>query len=465
MQRTTVLHLASLTILVIGGLGLVHIQPGIAQRYPSEFPMYVVDGFGRNVTIERVPERIISLSPGNTETLFAIGAGSKVIGVTRYCDYPPEVVARVQAGSLNVVGGTTDPNIEIIVSLQPDLILTSLDLQKDIVTNLESKGLTVFGLAPRSVWDILDNIQLVGRITGFSDTADKLVQEMRTRIQAIVGGIQDVSDKPRVYFEVWYEPLMSVGPGTYVDDLIEMAGGTNIFHDSIAPYPIVNSETIIQLDPQVIIVGGKYMYASDAPNVKIESRPGWTTISAIQNGRIYDIDDDLVYRDGPRIVDGLEQLALMIHPELFCTLVIWTSPRLPDVVFSINGVNEITGSNGTITEFVEQGSCTIRLLNLSLTIGSEKMEFLQWTGASSEKNPELILNIENDTNLTANYHSLNATTILMTTSAATSTLTTESSGVIPGFPIGSVIAGLTLGGAFLVLKRWTRRNSVRRMDA
>ena len=451
MHRTSILRLASLTILVIGCLGLIHVQLGMAQPYPSEFPMYVVDGFGRNVTIERVPERIISLSPGNTETLFAIGAGSKVIGVTRYCDYPPEVVARVQAGSLNVVGGTTDPNIEIIVSLQPDLILTSLDLQKGIVTNLESKGLTVLGLSPRSVSEILENIQLVGRITGSSDTADELVQEMRTRIQEIVGKVQDVSDRPRVYFEVWYDPLMSVGPGTYVDDLVEMAGGKNIFHDSIAPYPIVNSETIIQLDPQVIIVGGKYMYASEPPNVKIESRPGWTSISAVQNGCLYNIDDDLVYRDGPRIVDGLKELALMIHPELFqgagiCTLVIRTSPRLSDIVFSINGVNMTTGTNGTIRKFVKQGSCTVKLLNLSLTVGSERMEFLQWTEASSEKNPELILNIENDTNLTANYHSSNAT---------------DSGGVIPGFPVGSVIAGLALGTTFLVLRRRTRPKSVR----
>ena len=129
MQRTTILGLTSLIILVIGCLGLIYIQLCMAQPNLTEFPMNVVDGFGRNVTIERVPERIISLSPGNTETLFALGAGSKVIGVTRYCDYPSEVVARVQGGSLNVVGGSTDPNIEIIVSLQPDLILTSLDLQ------------------------------------------------------------------------------------------------------------------------------------------------------------------------------------------------------------------------------------------------------------------------------------------------------------------------------------------------
>jgi hypothetical protein len=291
------------------------------------------------------------------------------------------------------------------------LILASLDLQKEIVTNLESKGLTVFGLAPRSIWDILDNIQLVGRITGFSDTADELVQEMRTRIQAIVGRIQNVSERPRIYFEVWYDPLMSVGPGTYVDDLIEMAGGKNIFHDSKAPYPMVNSETIIQLDPQVIIVAGKYMHASDeAPKIKIESRPGWTSISAVQDGRIYNIDDDIVYRDGPRIVDGLEELALMIHPELFQKtgihkLVIYTSPRFSDITFSINGINEVTDANGTITKFLKQGSYTIKLLNLSLTNGSEKMEFLRWTGTSSEKNPELTIDIENDTNLTANYHS------------------------------------------------------------
>jgi len=419
-----------------------------------------VDGFGRNVTIERAPERIISLSPGNTEILFAIGAGTKVVGVTRYCDYPPEVVAKVQNGSLNVVGGWTDPNIEVIVSLHPDLILTSGDLQKDIVTNLEAKGLTVFTLAPRSIWDIMQNIQLVGRITDCSKAADEIVNEMKGRIQTIVDRIQDVAYKPRVYFEVYYDPLMGAGPGTYVNDLIELAGGINILSDSKAPYPMVNSETIIQLDPQIIIVGRHANAPIEETKTGIESRPGWTSISAVRNGRIYEIDENIVYRDGPRLVDGLEALALMIHPELFPEtgfhkLVIQTSPRLSNIGFSINGVNERTDANGTITQILRRGSYTVRILNQSLSIGSGKIEFLQWTGASSERNPELILDIENDTNLTANYRSLNATT-----SGATSTLTTDFGGVIPGFPVGSVIAGLALGGVFLVLKRQIRRKSV-----
>ena len=411
MDRPTMrftLHLFFLAVLVIN-CGLATLPHGPVQICASnEFPIRVVDAFGRNITIARAPEKIVSLSPSNTEILWAIGAGSKVVGVTRYCDYPPEVLARVKDGSLNVVGGFTDPNVEVIVSLQPDLILVSSDLQKEIVSSLESKGLTVFALAPKTVADIVESVRLVGRIVGEANAAESLAYNMTRHIEAIVNKTRLVIERPRVYYEVWYDPLMSVGQGTYINDLIKLAGGTNIFSDSTVSYPIVNSETVIEADPQIIIAAKGYMGQIEEARSKIEERPGWTSISAVRNNMIYTIDENTLVRYGPRIVEGLETLALIVHPELFPEtglhrLIIFTSPPTRGVGFEIDGIYERTDSNGSILVLLKNGSHTIRLINNSINIGSNKMEFQGWAGAASGTNAVLSVHSDNDSTLTANY--------------------------------------------------------------
>jgi iron complex transport system substrate-binding protein len=373
------------------------------------FPMSVVDGFGRNVTIVRVPQRVVSLSPSITEVLFAIRAGSKVVGVTRYCDYPPEVLVRVGDGSLKVVGGFTDPNIEVIVSLKPDLILASSDLQNEVVSSLEAKGLTVFGLAPRTIDEIVENIRTVGRILDLSESAERLVENMTTRIDTIVNKMGTVAEKPRIYYEVWYDPLMSIGQGTWVNDLITLAGGVNIFGGSKASYPLINSETVVAADPQIIIVSKGYMGGIEQTRSSIRDRPGWSSISAVRNNRIYAIEEDTVYRHGPRIVDGLETLALIIHPELFPetgmhSLTISTSPAVRNVVFEIDGIHEWTDNTGVISLTLKKGSHMVKVLNSSIMIGSDKLEFSGWSGTASGNDGSLSIYLESDSTLTANYH-------------------------------------------------------------
>ncbi len=374
------------------------------------FPLWVVDGFGRNVTIDRLPTKIVSLSPSNTEVLFAVGAGSRVVGVTRYCDYPPEVLGRVGDGSLVVVGGFVDPNVEVIVSLEPDLVLASGDLQLDVVSNLEAKGLTVVALYPRTVEDVVSDVRLAGRIVGSSDKAERLADSMAARIAAVVEGVERTIERPRVYYEVWYDPLMSVGPGTYLNDLIEMAGGVNIFADSKAPYPIVNPETIIEADPEIIIVAKGYMgLALEETRSEIRDRPGWGAISAVRNDKVYEVDEDTLYRHGPRIVDGLEVLARIIHPELYPEtglhrLVIQTSPGALNFVFEVDGAYERTGMSGTVSLTLKKGTHTVRLLNSSIVVGASRLEFLGWTGATSGKEGYITLSLEADATLTANYY-------------------------------------------------------------
>ena len=411
--RPVTLLSVMLFLLIVGSSGFVGMRSSPAEAFGSDgFPMSVVDGFGRNVTIPRVPQRVVSLSPSSTEVLFGIGAGSRVVGVTRYCDYPPEVLVRVGDGSLKVVGGFTDPNIEVIVSLKPDLILASSDLQKEIVSNLEAKGLIVFCSAPRTIDEIVENVRVVGRILGLPESAESLAQSMSMRIDTIVNKTRQVADRPRIYYEVWYDPLMSVGRGTYVNDLIALAGGINIFAGSTAPYPVVNSETVIVADPQIIIVSKGYMGAIEETRSKIRDRPGWSSISAVRNNRIYAIDEDTVYRHGPRIVDGLETLALIIHPELFPetgmhSLTISTSPASRNVVFDIDGIHERTDNSGIISLTLRKGSHTIKLLNSSVMMGSDELEFLGWSGAASGKDGSVSIYLESDSTLTANYHYTN----------------------------------------------------------
>jgi iron complex transport system substrate-binding protein len=372
--------------------------------------MSVIDDFGRNVTIDQLPTRIVSLQPSNTEILFAVGAGPRVLGVTRYCDYPPQVLAGVKDGSIKVVGGFTDPNIELIVSLQPDLVLAWGDLQKGAISSLEAKGLTVVVLFPKTISDILEDIKLIGRIVGRSDAAINLADTLAARINTVVDKTRGALYKPRVYFEIWYNPLMSVGPGTYINDLITMAGGVNIFADSKAPYPEVNAETIIERQPEIVIVAKGYMgLAIEETKSKFRDRPGWESITAVRNNEIYEVDENTVYRSGPRIVDGLETLVMIIHPELFAEtelhrLVVYTSPPRPGVGFEIDGTYEGTDSSGAVSKVLKRGSHTVKLLNSSTMIGLNRMEFLGWTGIASGKTVQVSVYLDADAELTANYY-------------------------------------------------------------
>lgn len=288
---------------------------------PPAFQTTVVDDFGREVTLSKVPQRIISLAPSNTEILFALGLGTKTIGVTKYCDYPPEVLERVKKGDAAVIGGFADPSIERIVALNPDLVLAASTLQEKVVKDLEEKGFTVIVLNPNKVDQILAGIRLVGKICGELARAQNLTDHMQRVIDTVVSKTKNVAYRPRVYYEVWYEPLHTIGPGTWQNELIKMAGGVNIFADAKAPYPIVSPESVIERNPEIIIVPIGYM--GGAKTEDFEKRPGWKVISAVKNGRICQMDENTVIRPGPRIVQGLQQLAKLIHPEIFgssCTL-------------------------------------------------------------------------------------------------------------------------------------------------
>ncbi len=293
-------------LLVLLSIALVLIACTPAEPAP---PGFVVDDLGRSVNIEKIPQRIVSLAPSNTEILFALGLGEKVVGVTEFCNYPPEVLDKEK------IGGFSTPDIEKIIALQPDLILAASIHAKEIIPALEERGLTVFALAPRNLDGILEDIGVVGKITGREKEAFELVAQMESRIEAVTDKIKGL-ERPRVFYITWHEPLWSVGSETHHQELIEKAGGVNIFQD-ITGYKMVALETAIARDPQVIIACTGHGEAKGKPFEWAKTEPRLGVTEARKNNRVYQIDAYLVSRDGPRIVDALEWFAYFIHPEVF----------------------------------------------------------------------------------------------------------------------------------------------------
>jgi iron complex transport system substrate-binding protein len=286
-------------------------EPVQTTEISSAFPLTITDQKGRTVTIETEPHRVISLAPSNTEILFAIGLGDRVVGRTDYCNYPPEVEA------IPSIGGFSTPNLEQVVALEPDLVLAT-SIHEEIVSQLEALGIPTVILAPEAIDGILGIIEVVGRITGAEEAADELLTNMRNRIEAVSAKIEGLGpeDIVRSCFVVWHDPLMLAGGDTIYEELIRIAGGSNIVSDQ-SGYPSIDLEQVVLADPQVIIVGVGMGSGEDLPFQYLLEEPLLEGVSARQNDRVYAIDQDIVGRFGPRIVDALEQFAVFMHPELF----------------------------------------------------------------------------------------------------------------------------------------------------
>jgi iron complex transport system substrate-binding protein len=267
----------------------------------------VEDDAGNVIELDTVPARIISLAPSHTETLYALGLGDKVVGVTEYCNYPPEVAEKPKVGSFTTI------DLEQVVGLEPDLVLATSMHMAETVPALQERGIVVFVIDPQTVVAVLDAIDRIGQITGAQHAAQELITDMQTRIDTVQQAVTN-EPAPRVFWELGAE-LYTVGPDTFIDDLITLAGGENVAADAGSSWPQLSVEAIILKDPDVIVLAD-HNYGQTAEMVK--ERPGWSDIRAVQEGNIVEItDDDIVSRPGPRIVDGLEFLAQALHPALF----------------------------------------------------------------------------------------------------------------------------------------------------
>lgn len=280
---------------------------------PADTSITLTDGLGRVVGLPAPAQRVVSLTPAGTEMLFAVGAGSQVVGRDMFSDYPAE------AASIQDIGGSMgEYNLEGIVALTPDLVLAGGINPPELVASLEDLGLTVYFLPnPATLEDMYAILETVGALTGRGSESAALVESLTARVAAVDAAIMPLSYQPSVYYELdATDPTnpYTAGPGTFVDMLIQRAGGLNIGSELDGQWATISVEQLLVADPAIILLGDAAY--GETPE-KVAARPGWETLSAIQNGQVFAFDDNLVSRPGPRLVDGLEALVEILHPGVF----------------------------------------------------------------------------------------------------------------------------------------------------
>ena len=270
----------------------------------AAFPLTLVDDDGVEVTIPAEPQRIVTFAPSMTEIVFALGLGDRLVGVAGpYDDYPAEAQQVEQVGGAGDFG--VDPNVESVVALEPDLLLTISggDAWK---AELRDLGVPIVTLNATDFADLLDDIATVGAVTGATDEADALVDDMAERADAVAAL---ATERVTCFFEVYYPPLTTIGPNTFVYDLLERAGCDPVTADASSDYPEWSVEDLVADGPQVYLATPESATSPPA----VSERPGFEAIPAVADGNVVLVDGDLVTRPGPRVVDGLEQLATALH--------------------------------------------------------------------------------------------------------------------------------------------------------
>jgi iron complex transport system substrate-binding protein len=272
------------------------------------FPVTITDDDGQQVTIDAPPERIVTFAPSMTETVFALGLGDRLVGVSgAYDDYPAAAKRVQEIGGAGEFG--VDPNIEKVVSLQPDLFLTISggDQWKETLRDL---GVPVVTLNATDLPDLLADIRVVGSVTGATEAADALVTDMQERADAVTAAVDGAGGSVSCFFEVYFPPLTTIGPETFIYDLLERAGCDPTTAGAKTDYPTWSVEKLIEGQPAMYLATPESAKSADA----VAGRPGFEAISAVASGAVVLVDSDLITRPGPRVVDGLEALEAALHP-------------------------------------------------------------------------------------------------------------------------------------------------------
>jgi len=298
---TLIISLLIISILITSG-GI------IAQK----FPLTVLDDLDEKIVMEEKPEKIISLSPNTTEILFAVGAGDNIIGVTTFADYPEK------ATKVEKIGTITEPNIEKIITMEPDLVIAASVNKMETVERLKELNIKVAGFSSDSVEIAVENIQKIGLITGNQEKADQIAIDMKNKMNLIKNLVEEhlkTNEKPKVFYELWNDPLFTAGKNNFVDDLIQMAGGINIGRLAEGQWPQYSLEKLLIEDPDVYI-STPHSAQMEVSVEEIKSRERFQPISAIQNDRIYIIDANILNRASPRLITGLKHITKSVFPEL-----------------------------------------------------------------------------------------------------------------------------------------------------
>jgi len=300
-----------IAVIAVTILGLYLVDSSNESDSQTVYPITFVDSLGRNVTLTNQPERIISVIPSTTETIFALGAGDRVVGVTRFDVYPPELVRGLENGSIISVGSGRSIDIEKVVALDPDIIFVGREafFVTKSITKLEELGFNIVSVHSKSIDGLLQNVALLGKILDLTESSEHLSERLTEKIDFIRSRTED-APKVKVYLENWPDPMFTIGSGSVQHEMLEISGGANVFSDLIGSTQ-VNLESVIVRNPDIIIYFHDQMTIDDMKN-----RPGWDAINAVRNNMIFQLD----LQEGaanPRIPDSLEKLARFIHPELF----------------------------------------------------------------------------------------------------------------------------------------------------
>lgn len=272
----------------------------------TEYPLTITDSYGQEVTFDKKPERLITVAPSITEVIFALGQQEFLVGRTDFCDYPNDVK------DIDAIGTLRNPNIEKIIELEPELVIASTHFSEEVFDQLKNLGIKVIVLNPNDSFEgVYDVISTIGLILNVNDVALEIVNDMKATVEEVMDKVKN-QEKPRVYYVVGYGEFgdWTAGRGTFINEIIEMVAGVNVANDVEGwSYSI---ERLLEHDPDMLIV-------SDKGNVKedIALANGYEDLTAVKEGRIYEINNNLLDRQGPRLAQGLKELAKILHPGVF----------------------------------------------------------------------------------------------------------------------------------------------------
>ncbi len=306
LTRSVYVLAASLIALFCSGCGVSR----TASTAVSATQYSIVDRLDRRVTFDAPPQRIVSLSPATTELVFALGAGELLVGATEYCNFPDQAKAIDRVGS----GPVGTVSLESIVSKRPDLVLCKFDTHQPLVDSLDRLNIKVLALGPESLAELCEEADWLGNILERDSQSKDLVQSLRSRakkLEETAAKLKTGGQPTKVFYQVWADPLMTVSQGSFIDELLHMAGLQNICHEVNGRYPQVSPELVVQRDPEVILLPSP---ASKPVDLQVViGRTGWQGVSAVRNKRVHPIDSDIVSRCGPRMLDAAEQIIEAVY--------------------------------------------------------------------------------------------------------------------------------------------------------
>jgi len=302
LSKSTVRFLVLVPLLLL----LLAALSGCGQKSEKPRKITLTDDAGNTFALDMPATKVVSLAPANTEIIYAVGGGDRLVGDTTYCDYPPA------ARKKEKVGDFTTPNLEKIVSLAPEVVFSTGGVQQSFTQDLGKFNIKVFVVDPKNLEQVFTDMKKVGEILGFKGKSEQVVANLEKRVDDVLSKVKG-KPRPKVFFEIWNQPLMTAGQGTFIDRMISMAGGTNIGRSAGKEFPQFSQEQLLRDDPQVYVA----VKGTQANPADISNRPGYSQLKAVQDKKVYIVEDNLFVRPGPRLVDGLVLLAKKIHPEAF----------------------------------------------------------------------------------------------------------------------------------------------------